>query len=963
MNIYFLCSNTPIDAKDCHNLTSVKWLSPIDGISWVDEGMFSSCTSLVSCILPDTCFWIRSYSFMGCSSLVSIDIPDSVSQIESSAFAGCTSMAYIVLPESVASRPGYVPRYGVDRSAFPNCLGLGLELGNDDANSNRLNRRGGIVGYVRCLPCFNVSSLDIPDTVTTIGELSFQDCPRLTRVVIPDSVTNLNGFRSCTSLASIVIPDSVTTLSGFASCTSLTSIVIPDSVMAIGPSAFVSCTSVSSISISNSVLSIGEGAFYGMACSQPLYQAGYTICNCIRSRVYRGHTTCAPTTSPTTSHISTMAPVTTSLSPAPTSVLPTPLTLAPTSPSPTTQFPSPLWTDSPTTEPTSAPTSEPTRSNCMVQPGPTGLVALWDWITDIPSSAFADCIELTDIIISSSVVSIGDAAFSGTGLTSLILPRSVAIISNSSFEKCSSLGYIVIPDSVYTGGIAASTFPRCYGYGFGTSGVSYPRGVHVEICVPCSGSAPIVIPSSVTSLSPNSFAHCATSSVVIPDSVTIVPQYFCAGSQVSAIVIPGSITSIADHAFSGCASLTSISIPDAVTRIAAYTFENCASLTSVVIPDSITSIAGYAFVNCWSLMSLVIPGTVANIDTYAFSQVGITLVVIPDSVTTIATLFCSGSRITTIVIPDSITSIGFRSFAECASLTSITISDTVTSIAQDAFTGSPTLTSMLIPDSVTWFEGSAFESAALTSLVIPDSITSIPDYAFVSCSNLASVTIPNSVTSIGANAFKGCSSLSSIVMPTLVTINSSAFNDTAWSWYGYYLPCIPELYAAGARLCDCTPCPPLTPSAAPSSTPSAHVLSSPTALPTVMSSSLPSAVPTLAPVYGTSRPIAAPSPSAPATSSTREPVTLSTPATSPNVTVLPSESAHVSTVFIRPAVFALIIVVGGAVIATGVVFGYRRWLLRSRHDIMRRPHRVDAGQSVKSTVMNPTFEVPGEETV
>ena len=107
-------------------------------------------------------------------------------------------------------------------------------------------------------------------TVTTIlgGDSSnagFVSCPSLTSITIPDSVTSIgnNAFYKCTSLTSVVIPSSVTSIGEYAFnyCSSLTSVVIGDSVTSIGEHAFWHCTSLTSVTIPNSVTSIGNWAF------------------------------------------------------------------------------------------------------------------------------------------------------------------------------------------------------------------------------------------------------------------------------------------------------------------------------------------------------------------------------------------------------------------------------------------------------------------------------------------------------------------------------------------------------------------------------------------------------------------------------------------------------------------------------------------------------------------------------
>ena len=87
------------------------------------------------------------------------------------------------------------------------------------------------------------------------------------------------AFLNCTGLTSVTIPNSVTTIGGgaFCNCTGLTSVTIPNSVTSIGGSAFGGCSSLTSVTIPNSVTTIGEGAF----CACPLDSASGAAVNAI----------------------------------------------------------------------------------------------------------------------------------------------------------------------------------------------------------------------------------------------------------------------------------------------------------------------------------------------------------------------------------------------------------------------------------------------------------------------------------------------------------------------------------------------------------------------------------------------------------------------------------------------------------------------------------------------------------
>ena len=250
----------------------------------------------------------------------------------------------------------------------------------------------------------------------------------------------------------------------------------------------------------------------------------------------------------------------------------------------------------------------------------SGAYSVKDGTRIICDSAFYFCF-LLEIVIPSSVTSIGDWAFSSCdSLSKIVIPSSVTSIGKGAFSYCDSLLEIVIPSSVTS--IGDSAFYGCYSL------------------------SEIVIPSSVTSIADGAFSSCdSLSEIVIPSSVTSVGYgafSFC--SSLSEIVIPSSVTSIGKGAFSHCDSLSEIVIPSSVTSIGKGAFSHCDSLSEIVIPSSVTSIGDSAFSCCFSLSEIVIPSSVTSIGDSAFS--------------------CCFS-LSEIVIPSSVTSIGDSAFNNC----------------------------------------------------------------------------------------------------------------------------------------------------------------------------------------------------------------------------------------------------------------------------------------------------------
>ena len=671
-------------------------------------------------------------------------------------------------------------------------------------------------------------SISVPETVTnngteysvtTIGESAFKGSA-VTSVSMPESITSIDydAFYECKNLESVTLPESLTTLDydAFNSCQSLKTIKIPSGVTAIPGSCFYCCSSLESVTIPEGVMTIGEYAFCGCNHKELTLPSTVTMigCSAFVSNNRFQSITCNATTPPSLGEnvfgYNAFATVKVPLSSIAAyrqaegwknftnyyggEVINNGIT---------------YWINEKeamvaAAEATLTEANIPSavefggnqypviKINDNVFADNTNLTAvtLPDGLVEIGNYAFSGCQNLESVAFPESLTTLGDMAFYACKLLKMIkIPSGVTTIPNVCFSKCSSLESVKIPEGVTT--IGSCAFQSC-----NLNALTLPESLETigRYAFDSNRSLKSVnIPAKVKTIGEQAFYNCGLTDLVIQEGVQTIGDRAFYENPLENLTLPSTITSIGDEAFyrySGCSK--SIICNAATPPTLGYNAFSSNITPRIKVP--LASIVAYRQAVGWKNFANYYGGeVVADGITYRIDENGamvaaaettLTETNIPSSVEFEGNqypvikindeVFFGNANLIVVTLPESLTTLGREAFSFCKSLKTIKIPSGVTAIPGRCFYGCSSLESVTIPEGVTAIVGSAFEHCKLNVLTLPESLEAIGRNAF-SGNDLKSVNIPTKVKTIEEHAFSYCGLIDLVIQEGVQVIDQDAF--------------------------------------------------------------------------------------------------------------------------------------------------------------------------------------------
>lgn len=767
---------------------SIKDIIIGDSVKSIGDNAFYGCSSLSSVIIGNSVTSIGQSAFAGCSSLSSVSFGNNVTTIGGSAFSHCSSLSSIILPNTVTN---------ISSSAFwgtswydsqPDGLVYTGKIayrykGEMPENTKIVIKNGTtVIANSAFSSCKGLVSIEIPNSMKTIGSFAFYECTNLHSVYIDDldswwniqvmgdyvfkynykyNISNdghsyssidkdysFHLFVKGKELHDLIVPNTVDTIrkGNFSNCI-LGSVTIPNHVKEIEEGAFIASEVSSlkinmqlrpnmdkifgymlqSIEIGNDVNSI-PSSFY---CTK-YYEGGYL-------RSYQSHLQ-SITIGINVRKIAENA------------------------------FSEPEhYKDTPAKILFLPNTFEVNKDGVY---GRT-----WYTSDDYPllSSMFeVDGIKYVPISLSERTCEAIDCNYSSS-------VKDVHIGDNVTYKGV-SMRVVKINPYLFKGHNYIENLT-----------IDLKKEIPHDAFNECINLKTAFISDNVTGIGSNAFYNCKNLiTVSIGNGVDSL------GYEIPVI---GWGTFVGGEIFSGCNNLSTLNLSNGIRYIGYRTFHNCEALTTIKIPSSVTKISSDAFDGCKGLTSVHIDDMSAwcNISfsklssnplVYAHrlylreNEVKKDLVIPSNSVTRINKYAFAGLiDFTSLTIPPNVETIDDDAFYGCTNLASVTIEDggptNTLKLSSNCYGSSP-VGGIYMGRNIS-FDGNSpfYQNNTLKYIVIGDKVTSIPDKAFSGCNSLNYVSIGASMKTIGQEAFTSVTELPNLICWAVnpPTCGSNALTD------------------------------------------------------------------------------------------------------------------------------------------------------------------------------------------
>jgi uncharacterized repeat protein (TIGR02543 family) len=724
----------------------------------IGESAFSGCSYLTSVIISDSVNAIGNYAFQGCSSLKSVVIPESVNSIGTWAFVTCSGLSSVTIDSNIMSLssqafPGNLDsvysaggagtyktieqKYWVKSTPYTDALleQLAALSGTSVGNPAQLKLEAVTFTTAEVLSEDIIHLNEINNTILAAGKyinLDLSDCTAEGNTMTSSAMSNSEYIKS------IIFPSTLETIenNAFYGNGRIISITIPASVISIGGRAFSNCYTLTRVTFEGNNTVIGQAAFHSS-----INNGNISYQNVLNSAYATGgagiYTRTAEQDNWTKTGGSTNSPL---------DALKAQLTAL---------------------------------TNTSASNPATVKLAPITFTTDdsIPSGAVGWG-EINTAVLNAQkyvVLDLSDCTAEGNEIGGSENPdgNDINVIKNNQYVKG-----MILPDTLIT--IADYTFQGC----------SYLTSID--------------IPDSVNEIGIYAFMNCALSSLSIPKGITSISQAAFEGNSFSSVIIPDYIDSIGEYAFYRNDNLVSVTFEKSGIDIDNYVFSLLGSYYDNTLKNIYSASTGGAGIytrtagqNNWvktggiiSPLDALKAQLAALSGTSASSPATVKLAPLTfttdDSVPSgavgwgeINTAMLNAGKYVVLDLSDCtaegntvtgnflVSGNDMDIVRENEYIKDIILPSTLKTIGSHAFYGCGNLSSKIITDlpvGVTSIGERAFGRMGYSfiNITIPDSITSIGSLAFWECSELVSVTIPDSVTSIGANAFSGCLVLTSV---------------------------------------------------------------------------------------------------------------------------------------------------------------------------------------------------------